>query len=159
MLLFASFAWAAWRHGASPLAAALSIYALLFIVIAGIDIDRHLILNCVLAPAALLALVFSFVLPGMTPLLALAGAVAGFIMLLVPALIMRGGLGMGDVKLAGFLGLAVGFPAVLSALAGGIILGGVVTALLLLTRRIGRRQFLPYGPFLLAGAALVLLRW
>lgn len=158
-LLFCSFAWAVWRHGASLVAVAVSAYALIFVIIAAIDIDHHLILNRVLAPAALLALALSAVLPGMTPLLAVAGAVAGFVLMLIPALLMRGGLGAGDVKLAGWLGLVTGFPDVLTALAAGIIIGGVTTLLLLLARRIGRRQFLPYGPFLLMGAALVLLQW
>jgi len=158
-LLAASFFWAAWRHGLSLVAVVLSLYALIFVIIACIDIDRHLILNRVLGPAALLALAASFVVPAITPVHALAGGVIGFIIMLIPALIMRGGLGEGDVKLAGFLGLATGYPAVLTALAAGIILGGVVTGMLLAAGRIGRRQFLPYGPFLLAGAAIVVLLW
>ena len=153
------FAWVAWRHGATAVTLALSVYSVIFVIIAGIDIDHHLILNRVLAPAALFALGASFILPAFTPALALFGAAVGLVVMLIPALVMPGGLGFGDVKLAGFLGLATGFPAVLTALTAGILAGGVVTAALLLTHRIGRRDYIPYGPFLLAGAAFVLLQW
>jgi leader peptidase (prepilin peptidase)/N-methyltransferase len=130
----------------------------IFAIIASIDIDHHLILNRVVFPAAAFALLVAPTMPEMTLLKALLGAIAGFLLLLLPALIMPGGLGVGDVKLAAFIGMITGFPAVLMSLAVGIILGGVATFVLLATRRISRRDYIPYGPFLLAGALFTLLR-
>jgi leader peptidase (prepilin peptidase)/N-methyltransferase len=78
---------------------------------------------------------------------------------LVLALIAPSGLGMGDVKLAGLLGLYLGWlgwgAVVLGAMAGFVV-QAVVALLLLATRRIGLRGELPFGPAMLAGAALVI---
>jgi len=157
--LACAFGWLAWRHGLSPETFVVSVYAAIFVIIALIDLDHHLILNLVVAPAAVFALLAAFALPQMSLARALVGGATGFVLMLLPAAILPGGLGAGDVKLAGFLGLAAGFPAILTALASGIILGGVATLALLITRRIGRRDYVPYGPFLLLGAVLVLMQW
>lgn len=159
LALALAFAWLGWRHGLSWLTLVLGVYATVFVVLTVIDLKHRIIPNVVLAPAAVFALAVAPTVPDLSLTRALLGAVAGFALLLLPALLLPGGLGGGDVKLAGFLGLALGFPAVLLALAAGIVLGGVATLVLLLTRRIGRRDFVPYGPFLIAGALSVLLRW
>jgi len=71
-----------------------------------------------------------------------------------------GGLGMGDVKLAGVLGLLLGWlgwrPAVLSVCAAFVI-GGVVAVVLLLTRRASRQSHIALGPSMLLGAWAVLM--
>ncbi len=159
IVLATLFGWFAWQHGLTWRTIVYSIYTVIFVIVTSIDIDHHLILNRVLAPAALFALLVAPTMPDMTLSRALIGAAAGFAVLLLPALIMPGGMGAGDVKLAAFLGMATGFPAVLTTLATGIVLGGVATLVLLTTRRIGRRDYIPYGPFLVAGAMLVLMRW
>src|SRR3954471_18643936 len=82
------------------------------------------------------------------PILAAAAAVLVLFLLLA----LGGGMGLGDVKLAGALALvlgALGAPAVLLALVGAFLPGGL-GALLLLARS-GRSERLPFGPFLLAG--------
>jgi len=77
----------------------------------------------------------------------------------VLALASPGGLGMGDVKLAALLGLYLGWlgwaAVVLGALAGFVV-QAVVALALLAARRIGLRGELPFGPAMLAGAALVI---
>lgn len=150
--------WAA-SHGFGWPALVLTVYALLFLLIIGIDIERRLILNRVLLAGAAAALLAAAVLPDMTLGRALVGGALGFACLMAPALLAPGGLGAGDVKLAGFLGLAIGFPGILAALVAGVILGGVTTAALMLTGRLGRRDYVPYGPFLVAGACLLLAAW
>jgi len=73
------------------------------------------------------------------------------------ALAYRGGMGFGDVKLAGVLGLYLGWLGWSSVLVGafaGFLLGGLVGTALLVTRRAGRRSALPYGPFMLDGALI-----
>jgi prepilin signal peptidase PulO-like enzyme (type II secretory pathway) len=69
-------------------------------------------------------------------------------------------MGAGDVKLAALIGLMVGFPRVLWALALGVLAGGVTSILLLLFRLRGLKSYIPYAPFLCSGAiiTLVLLR-
>ena len=63
-----------------------------------------------------------------------------------------GAFGMGDVKLLIGVGLMTGFLRAFTGLLGGLIASGLVLALLLATRRIGRRTFVPFGPFLIFGA-------
>jgi len=69
---------------------------------------------------------------------------------------LKGGLGMGDVKLAGMLGFLLGAK-VIGALAVGVIAGGLWSTALLLTRRAGLRSTLAYGPFLCLGGAVAIL--
>jgi leader peptidase (prepilin peptidase)/N-methyltransferase len=67
-------------------------------------------------------------------------------------------MGWGDVKLAALIGLATGFPLVFVAIIMAAILGGIVAVVLLATRRRGRREMIPFGPFL-AVAAMATLLW
>jgi leader peptidase (prepilin peptidase)/N-methyltransferase len=90
---------------------------------------------------------------------AVGGAVVLFLFFLVLALVAPAGLGMGDVKLAGLLGLHLGWLGS-GVLAAGAVAGFVVQAgvalVLLAVRRIGLKGEIPFGPALLAGAALAI---
>lgn len=103
-------------------------------------------------------LVAQWLVTGTPPLLALVSGVAYFVFMLGFGL--AGGMGMGDVKLAGVLGIAAGavgpFAAICSPLAA-FVLGGVA-AVFALRRGAGSR--IPFGPFMLAGfwIAVVLAR-
>ena len=90
-------------------------------------------------------------------LCAIAGGVAGALLLFLVVVISRGGMGMGDVKLAGLLGLMVGFPLVFVALFVSIWAGGLVAVALLISGRKKRREMLPFGPFLCIGGLATLL--
>jgi leader peptidase (prepilin peptidase)/N-methyltransferase len=73
------------------------------------------------------------------------------------ALLYPGGMGFGDVKLAGLLGLYLGWLGWSSVVVGafaGFLLGGLAGVALLLTRRAGRKSAIPFGPAMLAGAML-----
>jgi leader peptidase (prepilin peptidase)/N-methyltransferase len=83
-------------------------------------------------------------------------AVCASLLLLVPGLLRRGALGMGDVKLAGVLGAALGGK-VLAALTLGSLASAPVALFLLLRSGKGRSATLPFGPFLTLGTAVVLL--
>lgn len=89
-----------------------------------------------------------------------AGAAVLFTAFLILALISPRSLGMGDVKLAGLLGLYLGWLGwgllVLGA-AAGFVVQAVVALGLLAARRIGLRAELPFGPAMLLGAALALV--
>lgn len=64
------------------------------------------------------------------------------------------GMGLGDVKLSGVLGLALGWfgwPSLVAGLALCFVYGGVISGVLLLFRVIGRRTRIPFGPFMIAG--------
>jgi leader peptidase (prepilin peptidase) / N-methyltransferase len=75
------------------------------------------------------------------------------------ALIYPSGMGFGDVKLAGVLGLYLGWNSWGSVVIGtfaGLLIGAAVGALLLVLRRYGRQLRVPFGPSMLSGAVLSL---
>jgi leader peptidase (prepilin peptidase)/N-methyltransferase len=85
--------------------------------------------------------------------------IAGLVILLIVfalSLFLRGGLGMGDVKLAGMLGFLLGWK-VLTALFIGAVAGGIAAAFVLSRSAEGRRSTLAYGPYLALGGALTIL--
>lgn len=126
---------------------------LLLVPAAMIDLEHRIIPNRITALGAILALVLGFALdPSGEPERLIAGAAAGGF-LLVAALAYPGGMGMGDVKLAGMIGLFLGravAPAILVALLAGVLVGAVVIARK--GAREGRKTAVPFGPFLALGA-------
>jgi leader peptidase (prepilin peptidase)/N-methyltransferase len=88
---------------------------------------------------------------------ALAGAGVLFAGYLVLALVAPAGLGMGDVKLAALLGLHLawlGWPVLVNGALAGFVVQAVLAAVLLAGRRVALRGYIPFGPAMLAGAAL-----
>jgi leader peptidase (prepilin peptidase)/N-methyltransferase len=85
----------------------------------------------------------------------LAGAGILVVFYLILALIKPGGMGLGDVKLAGVLGLSLGYlgwgPLVVGA-AAAFVLGGLFGIVLLVSRRVTRGNGIPFGPWMFAGA-------
>ncbi|MFP5106499.1 prepilin peptidase [Neobacillus sp. C211] len=79
------------------------------------------------------------------------GAVTGFILLLLIAVVSNGGMGGGDVKLYALLGLVLGFKLVLLSFFLSTLFGAVIGGLALLFRIVKRRQPIPFGPFIAAG--------
>jgi leader peptidase (prepilin peptidase) / N-methyltransferase len=122
-----------------------------------IDLEYRLIPNRITLPAAVAAIVAGAILdPGFIPEQVIAGAAGGGFFLLA-ALAYPRGMGMGDVKLAGVLGLYLGravASAILIALVAGIVVGiGVIAAK---GAREGRRTAVPFGPFLALGGVVAL---
>lgn len=117
-----------------------------------IDLDTRRIPNAITLPAAVAALAAGLALDiDFVPeqLIAAAGAFAFFF---VAALLYPRGMGMGDVKLAGVLGLYLGravAPAIFIALIAGVVVGVVIIARL--GQAAGRKTAVPFGPFLALG--------
>ena len=160
------FAVLSWHYGLSPELGIVAFYACLFIVVFVIDLEHELILNKVVYPAMIVALLLALVpQPWLTRWIvvngvanaALGGGV-GFAIFLVIAIVSRGGMGWGDVKLVALIGLAVGFPLVLFSIILGAILGSIVALALMIAKKRKFRETLPFGPFL-ALAAMVTLLW
>jgi prepilin signal peptidase PulO-like enzyme (type II secretory pathway) len=159
------FALLYWHYGLSAELGVMAFYACLFIIIFVIDLEHSLILNKVVYPGMVAALLLAlYPWPwfsesiGMRVAYAALGGAAGFAIFLLIAIVSRGGMGWGDVKLAALIGLATGFPLVFVAIIMAAILGGIVAVALLVTKKRNRREMIPFGPFL-ALAAMVTLLW
>ncbi|MGH2545169.1 MAG: prepilin peptidase, partial [Ardenticatenaceae bacterium] len=122
-----------------------------FVLVTVVDIETHFIPDRIILPATVAALLASLVDPRLAWPSALLGAAEGFALCFVLVLLARGGLGMGDAKLSAFIGAVTGFLPLLYALVVGILAGGASALLLLATRRVQRRSYIPYGPFLCLG--------
>lgn len=91
---------------------------------------------------------------------AVLGAILGFGLLLLIHVVNPRGMGMGDVKLAGMEGLFLGFLGVGRILVGlflGFLLGSVIGIALIATKVRSRKDHIPFGPFLAAGALLAVI--
>jgi leader peptidase (prepilin peptidase) / N-methyltransferase len=146
-------------HLDDPLKLVLGVVLVTFLVpIAVIDLDHRKIPNKLTAPAALLAPALALAVePSFVPEQLIAGLAAA-IFFFLPAAIHPKGMGMGDVKLAGVLGLYLGAAvgvAVLAGLVVGTVVGAAVMARYGVTR--GRKTAIPFGPFLAVGALIALL--
>jgi len=164
------FAFTYWHYGLSVDFAVVAFYGCLFIVLGVIDLEHELILNKIVYPVAVVALVISIFRPppGIIdislpwPLLGMVngviGGAIGFVFLLIPLLIYPKGMGWGDVKMAGLIGLVTGSRLVLVALLMGTILGALVGVILVLLKIKKRKEAIPFGPFL-SLATMATLIW
>jgi len=154
------FAFLAWRLGPGlPLYPSL-VYVALFVPIFFIDLERGIIPDVIVFPGMALALVLALL--GGRAIPALEGCALGFglflaIYLVASYLLRQEGMGQGDVKLAGLLGLINGWPLVLMCFLLAVISSGLLASVFLVLRLKGRRDPIPFGPFLIAGSFVALL--
>lgn len=128
----------------------------LLVAVTVIDLRHHLIPNRLLLAGAAVAGPLTLG-AGLVPWAdALLGAMTCGGLLLAVAVLSRGGMGGGDVKLGALLGLVLGWRLGLLALAVGFVAGALVASALLLSGRKRRRDAIAFGPFLAAGAAVAL---
>jgi leader peptidase (prepilin peptidase)/N-methyltransferase len=163
LLLAAAAAAAGWAIAARStlplLATAVHLLALaVLVVLAATDLEQRRLPHLVLDPLILLAVAFVPFNPTVEPLDALLGAAAavGFLGLL--GLIIRSGVALGDLYLVAPLGLLLGWPAIFLAVFFAALISSVTSLALLASRRVGLKSYIPFGPFLVAGAVLALLR-
>ena len=127
-----------------------------------IDYDTHRLPNSIVLPSyvvAIILLVGGSAVSGQWERLlpAAVGGVAMYAFYFLLAIVKPGGMGFGDVKLAGVLGLYLGWlgwPSLIVGAFAAFVLGGVVSIVLLATRRAGRNSGIPFGPWMIGGAAI-----
>jgi leader peptidase (prepilin peptidase) / N-methyltransferase len=159
----ACFGLVAWWTGASWLLPALLFLAAVSIALALIDLDVHRLPDVIVLPAVgvgLLLLALASWSPGAASdwgalVRGVLGGLTLFTCYLVLALIHPGGMGFGDVKLAGLLGLYLAWfswPTLAVGAFAAFLAGGVWATGLLLTRRARKGSGIPFGPWMLLGA-------
>ncbi len=126
------------------------------------DLDQRILPNELTLPVIPIGLLFA--LSGQNPLVGEAVVPAVLAAVLIPAVLYlpslpfgAGAFGLGDVKFLAGMGLMVGGERVLGGTLVGLLVAGAVLAVLLVARRIGRRTYVPFGPFLILGALWAVL--
>jgi prepilin signal peptidase PulO-like enzyme (type II secretory pathway) len=121
------------------------------------DLDQRLLPDELTLPVIPVALLLD--VAGRNPLVGTELGPALLIAIVVPVGLYllsipfgAGAFGLGDVKLLAGVGLMTGLSRAFTGLLAGLLAAGIVLAILLATRRIGRRAFVPFGPFLIFGA-------
>ena len=146
-----------------------SIFALVLVQVIFFDFEHRLILDRVIFPSMVLAALVSLsslVAPGLglwsqawwvgIAMGIAAGALFLLLSLAGAALFKADALGFGDVKLALFMGLLLGWPYTFTAIFYGVLLAGVVSIGVIVWRR-SMKGTIAYGPYLAAGAVIMLL--
>jgi leader peptidase (prepilin peptidase)/N-methyltransferase len=149
------------RFGVSlQLVAALLLLSAL-IAITGIDLDHQIIPDVLSLPGIALGLLASLAPHGIGWMNSLFGLVVGggvFVVIIIGSKLVLGepGMGVGDVKLGAMLGTFLGWQLGLLGILLSVLIGGPLAAGLLASGRKGRRDPLPFGPFLALGGVVSL---
>lgn len=161
----AVFAVTGWRVGAQPVLAAVLYLAAVGTLLAFIDVEVKRLPDRFTLPSygiagALLAAAAPFTEDGLSRFEhACFGMAALFALFAAQAIAVPSGIGLGDVKLSGVLGLCLGWfggRAWVTGLVVTYLLGGVIAVGVLIVRRTRRGEF-PFGPPMLAGALVAVL--
>ncbi len=158
-----AFALLPMRFGGDPLALVLfGAWFVAMIIGLAADLDQRLLPDEVTLPVIPIALLYA--ISGLNPLVGGDWVLALVAALVIPAVLYlpsipfgAGAFGMGDVKFLAGMGLMVGGERAVGAVFVGLLVAGAVLLLLLVTRRIGRRSYVPFGPFLIIGALWAVL--
>lgn len=133
-------------------------YALALVLLLATDLDQRLLPDVITLPLIPLAALYS--LSGLNPLVTVADLpIAAVAAVGLPALLAvlalpfgAGAIGMGDLKLLVSVGLLAGAGRLVTGMVWGALVAGAVIVVLLAARRITLRSYIPFGPFLIAGA-------
>ena len=160
LLLPLLFLLVAWRFGETVRTPVMLLYMAWFVVIAAVDLEHRRIPNLSVLPAipvaALTAYAWDISLAGMA-----LGAACEFGLflasyLVLPRILGKQAVAEGDLKLAIPLGMIQGFPRVFVGLFAMSVLSSLVSVALLVSRRRGMRDYIPFAPFMVGGAAVAL---
>ena len=144
------------RFGLAAEALVAGVFVVVLVVLSVIDLEQRILPDRIVLPAAVAVGAAHIALAPDRAAEYLISAVGVSVFLLFAAVLSRGGIAMGDVKLGLLLGAGLG-KHVVTALLLGTLAGGVVSAVILIRRGSeARKQAIPYGPFLALGGILAL---
>ncbi len=132
------------------------LFVSMLVIITVSDLSSFLILNKVLLFFFVPLLFFRITFAQFDPWwLTIAGMLTGFGLLFLIAVISRGGMGGGDVKLYAVIGIVLGFKGVFMSLFLASMIGAIAGGVGLLTKRLNRKSALPFGPSIAAASIIV----
>lgn len=130
----------------------------LLLLLAATDLEQRRLPHLLLDPLIVGAVIFVPFNPAVDPIPALIGAAVAVGFMGVLGLIIRSGVAMGDLYLVAPLGLMLGWEGVFVAIFLAALFSAATSLLLLASRRVGLKSYIPFGPFLVAGAVITLVR-
>lgn len=130
----------------------------LMVVLSATDLEQRRLPHILLDPLIVGAAVFVPFNPAVEPLDAVLGALVAVGFMGLAGLLIRGGVALGDLYLVAPLGLLLGWQGVLPAIFVAALLSAAFSLVLLATRRVGLKSYIPFGPFLVAGTVITLIR-
>jgi leader peptidase (prepilin peptidase) / N-methyltransferase len=142
----------AWATGVHLLVLAL------LVLMSATDLEQRRLPHLLLDPLIAVCVVFAFVNPTVSLLDAVIGAAAAVALLGLLGLVVRSGVALGDLYLVAPLGLLLGWPAIFVAIFIAALLVSASSLVLLISHRVGMKSYVPFGPFLVAGTVITLLR-
>ena len=126
------------------------------VVISFIDLEHKLVPDVISLPGIVVGLLFGLLVPMNQVLDSLWGVLLGGGLFYLIALVSRGGMGGGDIKLIAMIGAFMGWKLILVTIFAAVLLGSLVAVALLILRLKGRKDMIPFGPFLALGAFITL---
>ena len=130
----------------------------LLILLTATDWEQRRLPHLALDPLIALGILFVPFNPAVALVPALIGGIAGVAFLWVVGLIVRQGVALGDLYLVAPLGLILGWPAIFSAIFIAALAAAGTSIVLLVRGRAAMKSYIPFGPFLVIGAVLTLVR-
>ncbi len=146
------FAGLVWQYGVSLGTLRFAVLAFALVVVFFTDLEWTVVPNAITYPGIVVGVLLSAASGNLVPSL-LAAAGAGAVFLLI-AMLSRGGMGGGDIKLAAMIGAFLGPPAVIVALFLAVAIGAAGGLVLIALRLRTRKDTMPFGPALAAGAMI-----
>jgi leader peptidase (prepilin peptidase) / N-methyltransferase len=143
--------------GPTPNFIAAALLLAMLIAITAIDLAHQIIPDVITLPGILAGMLANLATGRVGWAESLIGIAVGGGLFLVIILASRGGMGGGDMKLGAMLGAFLGWKVGLLAILLGVLAGGVVALCLLIVGRKGRKEAIPFGPFLALGGAITFL--
>lgn len=131
--------------------------AVVLVIVAATDLERRIIPNQVILPAVLLVLLARAMTRPAHAAEFVVAALAATLLFLIPNLVSRSAIGMGDVKLAAFLGAGLGWSAFGAIAAAFFAVFPFALAALIRGGLSARKSTLPFGPFLAFGGLVILI--
>jgi len=126
------------------------------VVISFIDYKYMIIPNVITYSGVVIGLLYAIIFDYITIINSLLGIFIPSLLLLIIALIFKGGMGMGDVKLVAMLGAFLGYKYTLASIFIGSIFGSIIGLTLMSFGVLKKKSRIPFGPFICLGAVLMI---
>ena len=148
------FVWVFNILGVAPVFLKYAVLVCILVVVSFIDLEHQIIPDEIVVFSLIVGIILNIISRDVSLLSSAIGFFAASGILLLLAIITKGGMGGGDIKLMAAVGLFIGTGPVLLGLFLSFIIGGIISFLLILFKLKGRKDYIPFGPFLSLGSLI-----